>query len=124
MKKFFGRKQQDSEEVESGGSPTLDEEASGVPAVPSDDGSVKKGARFSDDVLSEPKSKKGGLRFAEPPPPSAGSSGSTGKKGEGKKRVVVVTEDDVGKKRSSKPSSDKKKKEPVPPVSELLGCGV
>lgn len=124
MKKFFARNRQDTSEGQGdeGPSQTNDQESQeqGATGGPSEDGSTRKGARFSDDVV-EPKPKKGGLRFAEPPPPSA-SSGGGKKKDQPKKRVVVVTDEEEGGKRKTKPTSDKqKKKEPVPPVGFMLG---
>lgn len=128
MKKFFGRKSQDTgeaaEDPEGTGSPTNEEDAVGRPVGGDDESSssigTKKSARFSEETV-EAKPKKGGLRFAEPPPPSqagpSSSSSSLGKKKE-KKRVVMLMDDEEGKKKAKhttdKPKRDKK--EPVPPV--------
>ena len=83
-----------------------------------EDGAGARSLRFAgpEDDADVPKSKGGGIKFAEPPPPDSKDS-KKGKKNKPKQVRVVIEDDTEGSGKKTKKAAGKTKSQPPPTVS-------
>ena len=83
-----------------------------------EDGAGARSLRFAgpEDETDVPKSKGGGIKFAEPPPPDSKDS-KKGKKNKPKHVRVVIEDDTEGSSKKTKKAAGKSKSQPPPTVS-------